>query len=141
MVYFIIYLFIEIIVSVNISSNIGGLYTFFEVILSAVIGIFLLVNLRDTLTSRMGMILDGSLDVEEFQKASLFTILGAILLIIPGFFSDMLGLLLQFSTFGIFFAKRVLNLKSKSRDYKNRREEIDDEIIDVEVIDYHNTTK
>jgi 2-isopropylmalate synthase/UPF0716 protein FxsA len=117
------------------------LYTFFEVILSAVIGIFLLVNLRDTLTSRMGMILDGSLDVEEFQKASLFTILGAILLIIPGFFSDMLGLLLQFSTFGIFFAKRVLNLKSKSRDYKNRREEIDDEIIDVEVIDYHNTTK
>lgn len=49
MVYFLIYLFLEVLISVNISSAIGGLATFFEILASAFIGIAILVNFRNTL--------------------------------------------------------------------------------------------
>jgi len=60
---------------------------------------------------------------------NLFSMLGAILLILPGFFSDILGILLQFSFFGTLFAKKILHLKSKKRDFKNS------DVIDVEIIE------
>jgi UPF0716 family protein affecting phage T7 exclusion len=75
--------------------------------------------------------MSGEISVQDFQKMSLFTLIGAVLLIIPGFFSDILGVLLQFSFFGKLFASKVLNLKNK----KNIHREGKDDAIDVEVID------
>ncbi|NPA60476.1 MAG: FxsA family protein, partial [Epsilonproteobacteria bacterium] len=63
MIYFMIYLFLEVLVSVNISSAIGGLSTFFELILSAFIGISLLVNFRSTLMQNMGAFSMNAIDV------------------------------------------------------------------------------
>ncbi len=45
MIYFLIYLFFEVIVSVNIASAIGSLATFFEIIGSALLG-FIILNER-----------------------------------------------------------------------------------------------
>lgn len=53
MIYFIVYLFLEVLLSVNISSYIGGLNTFFEIILTAFIGISILVNFRKTLVENL----------------------------------------------------------------------------------------
>jgi UPF0716 family protein affecting phage T7 exclusion len=117
-------------VTTNIAGSIGGLLTFLEIILSAGVGFFLLINFRYTVTQSMGMLMSGQMSVEEFQKLSLFTLLGAVLLIIPGFFSDMLGVALQFSFIGTFIAKKIFKLKNK----KNRRKDNDD-AIDVEIID------
>jgi UPF0716 family protein affecting phage T7 exclusion len=117
-------------VTTNIAGNIGGLLTFLEIILSAGVGFFLLINFRYTVTQSMGMLMSGQMSVEEFQKLSLFTLLGAVLLIIPGFFSDILGVALQFSFIGTFIAKKIFKLKNK----KNRRKDNDD-AIDVEIID------
>ena len=66
---------------------------------------------------------------------SLFTLLGAILLIIPGFFSDILGILLQFNSIGIFFAKKILGLKENKNRKRSDDEAIDAEIIDVDIIE------
>ena len=68
MIYFIVYLFLEVLVSVNISSAIGGLATFFEIILSAFIGISILVNFRKTLVENFTAVSYNCIDLEQFQK-------------------------------------------------------------------------
>ncbi len=121
-------------VTSNISSQLGGLMTFFEIIFSAGFGFFLLINFRYTVTQSMAMLMSGQMGVEEFQKLSLFTLLGAVLLIIPGFFSDMMGIALQFSAVGTFFAKKIFKLKNKKQTKKDDNDAIDVEVIDVDVI-------
>ena len=121
-------------VTSNISGQIGGLMTFLEIILSAGIGFFLLINFRYTVTQSMGMLMSGQMGVEEFKKLSLFTLLGAVLLIIPGFFSDMLGVALQFSFIGTFIAKKIFKLKNKKQTRKDNDDAIDVEVIDIDVI-------
>jgi len=135
MPFVIIYFFIEVLVSVEFASQLGGLLTFLEIIVSAFIGLFLLTNFRYTLSKSMAGVMSGEISAQDFQKMSLFTLIGAVFLIIPGFFSDILGVLLQFSFFGKLFASKVLNLKNK-----NIHREGKDDAIDVEVID-SNTTK
>ena len=108
--------------------------TFLEILLSAGIGFFLLINFRYTVTQSMGMLMSGHMSMEEFQKLSLFTLLGAVLLIIPGFFSDMLGVALQFGFIGTFIARKIFKLKHKKQTKKDDNDAIDVEVIDVDVI-------
>jgi len=123
-------------VTSNISGNIGGLLTFLEIILSAGIGFFLLINFRYTVGQSMSMLMSGEMGIEEFKKLSLFTLLGAVLLIVPGFFSDMVGVALQFSFIGTFIAKKVFKLKNKNKKFtkKDYNDAIDVEVIDVDTI-------
>jgi UPF0716 family protein affecting phage T7 exclusion len=120
-------------VTTEIASSIGGLATFLGIILTAGVGFFIISSFKYTAAQGMSMLMNGQITMEEFQKMSLFTLIGAMLLIIPGFFSDILGLLLQFSFFGTFIARNVLKLKNKKN--KNKNMEREDEAIDVEVID------
>jgi UPF0716 family protein affecting phage T7 exclusion len=133
MPFVLVYLFVEVLVSVEIAGRLGGLLTFVEIIVSALIGFFLLTNFRYTLAKSVTSLMSGAISVQDFQKMSLFTLVGAVLLIIPGFFSDILGVLLQFSFFGKLFASKVLNLKNKNN--KNIYREDKHDAIDVEVID------
>ncbi len=130
MIYFLIYLFLEVVISVDIASKIGGVATFFELILSAALGFFLLANSKYTVFESMKSLMAGEITIEEFNKLNLFSMLGAILLILPGFFSDILGILLQFSFFGTLFAKKILHLKSK-----NSKSSFDEDVIDVEILE------
>ena len=137
MIYFLVYFFLEVVITVDIASRIGGLATFFEIIASAIVGFFLLTNFRYTLAQSMTALMSGSITVEEFQRMNMLSLLGAVLLIIPGFFSDMIGLLLQFGFFGTFVAKKILHLREKKRAKKEGdiEDAIDVEIIDSDVID------
>ena len=69
--YFVIYLFLEVIISVNISSYIGGLATFFEIIASALLGISILLNFRNTLMENLKAVSFNRIDLQEFQKLNL----------------------------------------------------------------------
>lgn len=136
--YFLVYLLLEVFVSVNISSNIGALYTFLEIILSAMIGFALLANFRKTLMESMQAMQRKTISMQEFQKLNAFALLGALLLILPGFFSDIIGVFLQFTFFATMFARKVLHVKDNIDidDIQNiDRRKDEDEIIDVEVID------
>ena len=138
MKYFLVYLLLEVFVSVNISSNIGAMATFLEIILSAMFGFVLLANFRNTLMESMQAMQRRTISISEFQKLNAFTLLGALLLIIPGFFSDIIGVFLQFTFFATLFAKKVLHVKDNIDidDIQNiNRKKDEDEIIDVEVID------
>lgn len=121
-------------VSVNISSAIGGFATFAEIIFSAVLGFILIANFRVTFVQSLQALSNRTITMEEFQKLNAWTILGAILLIMPGFLTDIIGICLQFSFFATLFANKVLHVKSFSPK-NNLKKGKEDEIIDVEIID------
>jgi len=144
MLYFILYLFLEVLVSVNISSAIGGLATFFEILISAFVGISILINFRQTLVENMTAVSYNCIDLEQFQRLNLFTLFGAIFLILPGFLTDIIGILLQFSAFTSMIVNRY-NVKSgkcnTNYDGDNINYKKDDNVIDVEIIEHDTTLK
>jgi 2-isopropylmalate synthase/UPF0716 protein FxsA len=142
-------------ISSAISGEIGGLMTFGELILSVMLGMFILQNFKFGLMDSITKVKNGEMSQEEFVKGSIGKAIGAILLIVPGFFTDILGLLLQFSLFTVIFTK-VFNFKPKtmasndvnysqsSYAYTNlnmhnntnyNQTKGDEDVIDVEVID------
>ncbi len=143
MLYFVIYLFLEVLVSVQISSAIGGLATFFEILFTAFVGISILINFRNTLFENMTAVSYNCIDLEQFQRLNLFTLIGAILLIIPGFLTDIIGVLLQFSAFTSMIVNRYAVKSGKcnsSFDEENQLKK-DSDVIDVEIIDSNTTLK
>ncbi len=146
MVYFLVYLFLEVLISVSISSSIGGLATFFEILLSAFIGISILVNFRKTLVENLTAVSYDCIDLQQFQSLNLFTLIGAIFLIVPGFLTDILGVVMQFSVITSMFVNRY---NVKSGNCKTNREENftqnsiqkDSDVIDVEIINDNNSIK
>ena len=143
MIYFLLYLFLEVLVSVEISSAIGGLATFFEIVLSAFIGVVILINFRKTLIENLTAVSYNCIDLEQFQKLNLFTLIGAILLIIPGFLTDILGTFMQFSVITSMIVNRY-NVKSgKCNSSFEEQNNIpkDSDVIDVEIIEHDSTLK
>lgn len=156
MIYFFIYLFLEVMISSTITSAIGGLNTFFEILLTAIIGMIILKNFKLSLVENIAKARTGQITQEEFIKANAGKAIGAILLIVPGFFTDILGILLQFS-FLVGMLGKVFSFKNPNhrttystnfgsttfeydeKTYKNTNnsnyKRNKDEIIDVEVID------
>ena len=133
--YFLLYIFLEVIVSVNISSAVGGLFTFFEIVLSAMIGIGILTNFRKTLVENLTAVSYNCIDLKQFQSLNLFTLVGAILLVIPGFLTDIIGSIMQFSVITTMFVNRY-NVKSNNctsnSEYNNIQD--DKDVIDVEIV-------
>jgi len=143
MKYFLIYLFLEVLVSVKISSAIGGLNTFFEIIFSAFLGVYILANFKSTLVENLQAVANRSIDLAEFQKLNLFSLIGAILLIIPGFMTDILGVLLQFGVITTMFVNRF-GVKSDSCNTSFEEENLykkDSDVIDVEIIEHNSSIK
>jgi 2-isopropylmalate synthase/UPF0716 protein FxsA len=133
MIYFLLYLFAEVLVSVAISSAIGGLATFFEILLSAFVGISILVNFRKTLKENLDAVSYNCIDIQQFHSLNLFTLLGAVLLIIPGFLTDIVGILMQFSVVTTMIVNRY-SVKSKNSKTKFYQTQKDSDVIDVEII-------
>ncbi|MEA1920117.1 MAG: FxsA family protein [Campylobacterota bacterium] len=134
MIYFILYLFLEVLVSVNISSEIGGLATFGEIVASAFIGIYILFHFQATLGENMRAVSAQEINLQKFQELNIFTLLGAVLLIIPGFLTDIIGILLQFHVFTSMLVNRFsakFNSKPKEQNSNHTK---DDNVIDVEII-------
>jgi len=144
MLYFLVYLFLEVLISVNISSAIGGLMTFFAILMSAFIGVSILINFRATLMENIRAVSANAIDLNEFQRLNLFSLLGAILLIVPGFFTDILGILMQFGVITSMFVNRY-GVKSSSYktnfENKNNIQKDQSDVIDVEIIDSNNSLK
>jgi UPF0716 family protein affecting phage T7 exclusion len=130
--YFLIYLFLEVVISTQIASYIGAIATFFEIILSAIIGVVVLSNFKYSLFEYAIQLAKGEISQEEFMAKNITTALGAVLLIIPGYFSDILGILLIFDIITTLILKIF-----KFKQQNIRRDE--DEVIDVEIIDNKHT--
>lgn len=133
--FFLIYLFLEIAVSVPVFSSLGVLGTFIEVIGSAFIGFLLLANSR--YRESFSAVKNGNITLSMFHTLNIMTILGALLLIVPGVLTDILGILMQFGFASALISSKFIK-KENSNIHEPRREN-NEEIIDVEVIDYSDT--
>jgi len=148
-IYIFLYLFLEVMVSTYFASILGGFYTFLEIVISAFIGVFLLKNFKYSLMLNIKSLTKGEITQEDFIKLNVANAIGAILLIIPGFLTDIIGILLQFGIltriltkiFKFKIAPKTTPNESFSEyqeqhfTYKQKRRYDDDEIIDVEIID------
>ena len=132
MIYFLIYLFIEIVVSYQFTTLFTPLGMFLEVLLTALLGVVIIRNFGFSMMENMQKVIRREIDQEEFLSIGLFKLVGALLLIVPGVFTDILGILMQFDQFGALFAKHFLPKEDIVSNFAKRD---DDEIIDVEIIE------
>lgn len=160
MVYIFLYLFLEVMVSTFFASMLGGLLTFVEIVFSAIIGIYILQTFKYSMGENIRELASGNITQDEFFAKNMNKAVGAIMLIIPGFFTDIVGLLLLFGLF-TFILTKLFSFKTKKNNtqtsyntnqqtfyytnntnYENtKRSNNDEDIIDVEVIDTTDSIK
>ena len=128
MIYLLIYLFLEVVVTIEIATRIGGLSTFLEIVFSALLGIFILMNFRHTLAENVYALRMRQIDVQGFSNRNLMGLFGAVLLIIPGFLSDLIGIVMQFSLLSSLLINRF------GRKYHTPSQPKDDHVIDAEIV-------
>jgi len=111
---FIIIPLIEITIFITIGSEIGILNTIAIILLTALVGIFLVrrrgISLLFNAQKNMSQ---GVMPTEEI-KGGIFLLVSGLLLITPGFFTDCIG-------FSIFLKPVQNYLSKKARDYFNSR--------------------
>ena len=137
MIYFLLYLFLEVMSSSAFINAYGGFYFFLEILLSMVVGGFLITNFKYAVSEKLYDLFKGELSPQELATTSIFNLLGAVFLIVPGIFTDIIGIILQFDFFIIFIKNLALKygyLKTNKEFEQNQKRSID-EVIDVEVVD------
>jgi len=133
MIYFFLYLFLEVMVSVQAGTVLGGVGTFLEIMASGLLGVGLLMNIKTTMVESFKAMSNNCINMQQFQELNIFALLGAIFLILPGILSDFIGIAMQFTVVTSLFVSRY----SKSQgtcEPKFNQEKGDDNVIDVEIV-------
>ena len=123
---------IELYLSLMTGENIGFLWSVIWIISTIFMGTILLKNSPHAIMNQMQSVQKGKLNLKKFQDASMSYFIGAILLIVPGVFSDLLGVLaLSYTVYLQFIAKLT---PEQTNNYTKKG---DNDVIDVEIIDEH----
>jgi UPF0716 protein FxsA len=122
---------IEIYLFIKIGSQIGAFYTLSLIFITAFLGIvYARYEGFNTLRSGMSQIVKNELPVNEIISGAALAF-AAFLLILPGFATDLVGLLIIFPPTRKLILKKVSNKQSqnkKKQDYINGEfEDIDDD--------------
>ena len=121
---------IEIYLFIKIGSEIGSLYTILLIFLTAIIGIYYAkYEGTNTIKSGISQLIKNETPAYEIISGAAIAI-AAVLLILPGFATDLIGFLLIFPiTRKLFF--RNISSKIKKRD-KQKNNFIEGEYEDIE---------
>ena len=120
---------IEIFLFIKLGSQIGAFNTVLLIFLTAFFGlIYAKYEGFNTLKSGMSQIVKNELPINEIISAAALSF-AAILLILPGFATDLLGLLLIFPPSRKLIFKRV---STKQRPTNNKQDFINGEYEDIE---------
>ena len=117
---------IEIYLFIEIGSKIGAVLTILLILSTAFIGIiYVRYEGFNTLRSAMGQLIKNEIPLFEIVSGAALVI-GAFLLLLPGFLTDAIGLLL------IFPITRKMIFKKVSTKYKEKNKFIDGEYKDLD---------
>lgn len=133
MIYFLIYLFAEVILTVEVASRIGGLAMFLEIVGSAFFGIFILMNFRHALAENLDALRTRQIDMQGFSNRNISGLLGSLLLILPGVLSDIIGMVMLLSLLGTLLINRFT--RKYPTENTTQTTQKDDYVIDAEIID------
>ncbi len=122
---------LEIFLMIKIGGKIGALNTIALIFLTAAIGIYYArVQGLQTLKSGLTNLYQNKLPIYEIVSGASIAF-AAILLIVPGFFSDLIGFFLLIPITRNFLLRSVLiNRKTNIRETKSVNKTIDGEIIE-----------
>lgn len=131
---FFVYLYIEFSIFNAVANMIGVFFTLIAIIMTSVIGFYLVksqgiknfILMKDKIANREN-------PTNEIVKSVSFLFAG-LLLLIPGFFTDILGAILIFPPIQDILIQRIVQKKS-FKTYSNRhssKQSIDDTVIDGE---------
>jgi UPF0716 protein FxsA len=123
---------IELYLSLKTGESIGFLWSVVWIVLSFALGMMLLQRSSQTMMGNMQSMRAGKLDLRRFQNVSMAYFIGAILLIIPGVFSDFLGVIAFFYSLYLQFIVKIT--PGRTNHFTKQG---DDNVIDVEIIDEH----
>lgn len=132
-VYFLIYLFVEVMAISQFIQYFGGLVFFIEIVASFIVGALILANFKYVIVEQLNNFAFGRINYTELASVSAFTLIGAVLLMIPGVLTDIVGIVMQFESFAIFIKRVLLKDKFESEKKYNKRSE--DDYIDVEIVE------
>ena len=118
---------IEILLFIKIGENIGAINTILLIILTAIVGVYF-ARIQGIKTIKSGFlnIYQNKLPIYEILSGASIAI-AAMLLIIPGFFTDTLGFLLLIPITRRLLLYPIIN--------KNRNQTKEDKTIEAEIID------
>ncbi|MDC2995894.1 FxsA family protein [Candidatus Pelagibacter sp.] len=122
---------IEIYLFIEIGGKIGALYTISLIFLTAVIGVYYAkYEGFNTLKSGMGQLMENEIPIYEIVSGAALAF-AALLLIIPGFATDLIGFLMIFPpTRKLIFSKfstKISKEKKINEDFiEGESEDIDD---------------
>ncbi len=128
------FLIAELILSLKVVESIGALWSVVWIIGTIFIGSTLLKNSQYAIFGSLNAVSKGKLNLQNFQNASMAYMLGSLLLIVPGILSDTLGVLALGYTLYLQFVAKITPEKP------NFNQKGDDDVIDVEVIDEHDSS-
>ena len=134
MIFIFAYFLLELFFSLQVGSSIGFLWSVIWIVTTFIIGMGLIQNAHTNIKMNMQSLSLGKLDMKSFHDSATSYFLGAILLIIPGVFSDILGLIALIYSFYLQFGGTILSFKNK-KNIKNLNKQGDDDVIDVEIIE------
>ena len=124
---------LEIYLFIKIGSQIGALNTILLILITAVIGIwYARYEGFNTLRSGMSQLVKNELPLYEIVSGAAIAF-AALLLILPGFATDIIGILLVFPvTRKIILSKYSKKYSAKSKDEKKVKSYIEGEYEDIE---------
>lgn len=132
------YLLCETLITVIFANEVGIFGLLIEIMVSFILGLGILLNFREILTYSFEVLRSGKIASGDVAFASLLQLVGAILLMLPGVVSDVIGfVLVVVAFFKIGFKPRTyrkpeVNFGTYDRD--NFNDVPEDKIIDIEAI-------
>ena len=115
---FIIIPIIEIIIFINVGNAIGVWRTVFIILITALVGIFLVRRRGLSLLFNARQNMSGGMMPTEQIKGGIFLLISGLLLITPGFFTDCVGFAVFLKPVQDFIALRAKNyFVSRTRRY------------------------
>ena len=120
---------LEVFLMIKIGGKVGTLYTVFLIFLTAIIGMYF-AKLQGIKTLRSGMVnlYQNKIPIYEMLSGASIAI-AALLLIVPGFFTDFVGFLFLIPYTRKIIFSIALQKNNKTSDY-NKNDPIDGEIVD-----------
>ena len=118
---------IEILLFIKIGENIGAINTILLIFFTAIVGVYF-ARVQGIRTLKSGIInaYQNKLPIYEMLSGASIA-LAAVLLIVPGFFTDVIGFLLLIPISRKFLLSRIIK---KNKQQKNENDTIEAEIIE-----------